>query len=67
MKKLLRCLLMTVMALCFSLPCLSAEAATVALLPLINNAQNYEEANQIFYKEAIAALNTQKGFMILPI
>ena len=65
MKKLLRCLLMTVMALCFSLPCLSAEAATVALLPLINNAQNYEEANQIFYKEAIAAMNSQKGFMMV--
>lgn len=65
MKKMLRYLLMTVMALCFSLPCLSAEAATVALLPLINNAQNYEEANQIFYKEAIAAMNSQKGFMMV--
>lgn len=65
MKKMLRYLLMTVMALCFSLPCLSAEAATVALLPLINNARNYEEANQIFYKEAIAAMNSQKGFMMV--
>lgn len=66
MKKLLRCLLMTVMALCFSLPCFSAaEAATVALLPLINNVQGDEAATQIFYKEAIATMNAQKGFMMV--
>lgn len=66
MKKLLRCLLMTVMALCFSLPCFSAaEAATVALLPLINNVQNDEMVSQIFYKEAIATMNSQKGFMMV--
>ena len=65
MKKLLRCLLMAVMALCFSLPCLSAEAASVALLPLINNVQGDEIAGKIFYKEAIATMNAQKGFMMV--
>lgn len=66
MKKLLRCLLMTVMALCFSLPCFSSvEAATVALLPLINNVQNDEAVGQVFYKESIAAMNAQKGFMMV--
>lgn len=65
MKKLLRCLLMTVMALCFSLPCLSAEAASVALLPLINNVKGDDVAGQIFYKEAIATMNAQKGFMMV--
>ena len=66
MKKLLRCLVMTVMALCFSLPCFSsAEAATVALLPLINNVQGDDIANQTFYKEAIATLNAQKGFLMV--
>ena len=66
MKKLLRCLLMTVMALCFSLPCFSSvEAATVALLPLINNVQGDEVAGKIFYKEAINTMNKQKGFLMV--
>lgn len=66
MRKLLRCLLMTVMAFCFSLPCFSvAEAATVALLPLINNVQGDDVANKTFYKEAIATMNAQKGFLMV--
>ena len=40
MKKVLRYLLMTVLAICFTIPCLNAaEAATVALLPLVNNVE----------------------------
>ena len=65
MKKVLRYLLMTVMALCISLPCLSAEAASVALLPLINNVQGDEVANQVFYKNAIATMNKAKGFVMV--
>lgn len=65
MKKVLRYLLMTVMALCISLPCLSAEAASVALLPLINNVQGDAAINQVFYKNAIAALNSSKGFVMV--
>ena len=65
MKKVLRYLLMTVMALCISLPCLSAEAASVALLPLINNVQGDEIANQVFYKNAIATMNKTKGFVMV--
>ena len=65
MKKVLRYLLMTVMALCISLPCLSAEAASVALLPLINNVEGDEIANQVFYKNAIATMNKTKGFVMV--
>ncbi|MBQ8417620.1 MAG: hypothetical protein IJX10_03130 [Phascolarctobacterium sp.] len=67
MKKVLRYLLMTVMTLCFSLPCFSAvEAATVAILPLINNVEGGDDlANQVFYKEAINTLKYQKGFVMI--
>ena len=66
MKKVLRYLLMTVMALFVSLPCLSAEAASVALLPLINNIEGGDDiANQVFYKEALATMKLQKGFVLM--
>ena len=65
MKKIYRYLLMTVLALCLSIPALAAEAASIALLPLINNVQGDELANQVFYKSAIGAINAQKGFMIV--
>ena len=67
MKKVLRYFLMTVMALCLSVPCFgtAAEAASVALLPLINNVEGDQLSNQIYYKSAIAAINAQKGFMIV--
>lgn len=66
MKKVLRFLLLTLMTLCFSLPALSAaEAATVALLPLINNVAGDELAGQIYYKEAINALKGKKGFVLV--
>ena len=63
MKKVLRYLLMTVMAICFSIPCFgAAEAASVALLPLINNVEGGDElANQVFYKNALAVLNSKKA------
>ena len=65
MKKIYRYLLFTVLALCLSVPALGAEAASVALLPLINNIQGDELANQIYYKSAINAVNAQKGFIII--
>ncbi|WP_293729184.1 hypothetical protein [uncultured Phascolarctobacterium sp.] len=66
MKKLYRYLLMAVMALCFSVPCFgAAEAAGIALIPLINNVQGDELANQVFYKNAIAAINAKKGFYMV--
>ena len=65
MKKVLRYLLMTVMALCISIPCLSAEAASVALLPLINNVEGDQVENQVFYKIAIASMNKTKGFVMV--
>ena len=66
MKKVLRYLLMTIMALFVSLPCLSAEAASVALLPLINNVEGGDSvANQVFFKEALATMKLQKGFVLM--
>lgn len=65
MKKIYRYLLMTVLALCLSIPALAAEAASIALLPLINNVQGDEIANQIFYKSAIGTINAQQGYTIV--
>lgn len=66
MKKVLRYLVMTVMAICFAIPGINAaEAATVALLPLVNNVPGDELANQVFYKQAMAVLNSKKGFVMV--
>ena len=66
MKKVLRYLLMTVLAICFTIPCLNAaEAATVALLPLVNNVEGDELANQVYYKQAINAIKAQSGFVLV--
>ena len=65
MKKIYRYLLMTVLALCLSIPAIAAEAASIALLPLINNVKGDEIANQIFYKNAIATINAQQGYTIV--
>ena len=66
MKKVLRYLLMTVLAICFTIPCLNAaEAATVALLPLVNNVEGDEIANQVYYKQAINAIKAQPGFVLV--
>lgn len=65
MQKVYRYLLMTVLALLLSIPAFGAEAASIALVPLINNIQGDELANQIFYKSAIGAINAQKGFMLV--
>lgn len=64
------------MALCLSVPCFgtAAEAAGVALLPLINNVEEKavegeEDAsrltNQVFFKNALAAINSKKGFYMV--
>ena len=66
MKKVLRYLLMTILAICFTIPCLNAaEAATVALLPLVNNVAGDELANQVYYKQAINAIKAQPGFVLV--
>lgn len=66
MKKILRYLVMTIMAVCFAIPGINAaEAASVALLPLINNVQGDELANQVFYKQAISVMNKKKGFVMV--
>ena len=66
MKKVLRYLVMTVLAICLTIPCLNAaEAATVALLPLVNNVAGDELANQVYYNNAIKALKSMPGFVIV--
>lgn len=73
MNKVFRFLMMTVMALCLSVPCFggAAEAAGVALLPLINNVDAVKAedgtdiTNQVFYKNALAAINSKKGFYMI--
>ncbi|MDY2637840.1 MAG: hypothetical protein SOV56_07930 [Phascolarctobacterium sp.] len=65
MKKIYRYLLMTVLALCLSIPAIAAEAASIALVPLINNVKGDDIANQIFYKNAINAINAQQGYIIV--
>ena len=65
MKKVLRYLVMTVLAICFTIPLNAAEAATVALLPLVNNVAGDELANQVYYKQAINAIKAQPGFVLV--
>ena len=66
MKKVLRYLVMTVLAICFAIPGLNAaEAATVALLPLVNNVAGDKLANQVYYKQAINAIKAQPGFVLV--
>ena len=66
MKKILRYFILTIMTVCFSVPAFSsAEAATVALLPLVNNVKGDELAGQIFYQEAIGTLNDYPEYMMI--
>ena len=65
MRKMYRYLLIAVLALCLSIPALAAEAATIALVPLINNVQGDEIVNQLFYKSAIGAINAQQDYTIV--
>lgn len=66
MKKILRYFILTIMTVCFSVPVFSSvEAATVALLPLVNNVKGDELASQIFYQEAIGTLNDYPEYMMI--
>lgn len=65
MKSIYRYLVMAVLAICLTIPAFAAEAASIALLPLINNVQGDELANQVYFKSAINAINAQKGFMLV--
>lgn len=66
MKNIMRYFIMTVMAVCFMVPGFSAaEAASVAILPLINNIEGGDDlANSLFYKEAMGAVKSKKGFYV---
>ena len=65
MKKIYHFLMMTVFALCLSIPSLGAEAASVALLPLINNVEGDTLASKIYFKSALGAINSQKGIVLV--
>lgn len=66
MKKILRYCVMTIMALCFCVPAFSsAEAASVALLPVINKVEGDDLVSQLYFKAAVAAVNSKKGFVLV--
>ena len=65
MKKIYRYLLLTLLALCLSIPALGAEAASVALLPLICNVEGDTIASQVYFKNALNSINAQKGFVLV--
>ena len=65
MKNIYRYLLLTVLALCLSIPALGAEAASVALLPLINNVAGDTIASQVYFKSALSSINAQQGFVLV--
>ena len=65
MKKIYRYLLLTLLALCLSIPALGAEAASVVLLPLICNVEGDTVASQVYFKNALNSINAQKGFVLV--
>lgn len=65
MKKIYHYLLLIVLALCLSIPALGAEAASVALLPLINNVAGDTIASQVYFKSALSSINSQQGFVLV--
>ena len=65
MTKIYRYLLLTVLALFLSIPALGAEAASVALLPLICNVEGDTVASQVYFKNALNSINAQKGFVLV--
>ena len=65
MQKVYRYFLMTLLALCLSIPALAVEAATIALVPLINNVKGDEIANRIYLTGAIGAINAQQRYTIV--
>ena len=65
MKKIYRYLLLTLLALCLSIPALGAEAASVALLPLICNVEGDTVASQVYFKNALNRIHAQKGFVLV--
>lgn len=65
MKKILRMFFMAVMAVCLSVTGVqSAEAASVALLPLVNHTEN-DTAGQVFFKEGLDMLKAKPGFVLM--
>lgn len=66
MRNIVRYLLLAVMTLIMSMPAFGvAEAATVALVPLVNNVQGDDLSSQIYFKEALNVLNAKKGFVLV--
>ena len=65
MKKIYRYLLMTVLALCLSIPAIAAEAASVAVLPLLNKVEGRTDVEQVYYSGAINAIKAQAGYMLV--
>lgn len=71
MRKALRCLLLAALALCFAIPCFGrAEAASIALLPFINNVEDKEkygaeDLGRVYYENVFAVINSKPGFIVV--
>lgn len=68
MKKLIRYVVMTFMALMMTVPCWSsAEAGNILLLPVINKAENTnpEVISQIYYREAMDAMRDLPEYQMI--
>lgn len=64
--KLLRYLVMGALTACMSMPIVnSVEAATVALLPLINNVADRDDLGSIYYDRAVEATKIVDGYEIV--
>ena len=55
---------LAVTAACMA-PCFSADAATIALLPLVNNVADYEDAGAVFYDRAVEAIKKNGVYEIV--
>lgn len=65
MNKFLRCAAVAAMAVGFSLPTLSqADAASVALVPLVNNVVEREDLGQIYFDRAIEAMKSGNSELV---
>ena len=64
--KVLRYFVMMLFALCAMLPAFAtAEAAGIALLPLINNVADREDLGQMYYDRAVSVVKNTNGYEII--
>ena len=65
MSRLLKSLVALAISAACVVPCFSADAATIALLPLVNDEAEYENAGAIYYDRAVEAINKNGAYEIV--